>query len=56
MAASDIKFKCPFCQRDVVVPNEGRSGILHEMPMCEEFMKDEDPLEFVERCRKKMAS
>jgi hypothetical protein len=50
-----IRFKCPFCGKEVHAGGVERS-VLHEMPACEEFLKDESPDVFLRRCRERMMS
>jgi hypothetical protein len=47
-----VKGRCGFCGLGIYV-NKERREILHEMPPCEEFLKEEDPATFLERSRKK---
>ena len=50
-----IKFECPFCGGEVRAGGPDAT-VLHEMPACDEFNRDEEPDVFLRRCREKMTS
>lgn len=49
--APDIRFKCPWCQKPVLI-DTNKGGAVHELD-CETFM-NMDILDFVKRAREKM--
>ena len=48
-----FEFKCPFCGR-AVRAGGGAPEVLHELPACGEFLKNEAPDAFLRRCRERM--
>jgi hypothetical protein len=63
-AVDTVRFKaeviitCPFCFGRVMAnskPRNGELGVMHTEPACHEFLAtDEDALDFLAKCRKKM--
>jgi hypothetical protein len=51
----NFTFKCPFCSAEVRVRGPERE-VLHALPACEEFKKDEPPDVFLRRCRERKLS
>jgi hypothetical protein len=52
----DMIFDCPFCVLCTVIvgdTEDGRTIVVHSLPMCEVFLA-EDPLAFLERVRKRL--
>lgn len=50
-----IEFACPFCDKKVRAGGPG-SEVLHELPACAEFLKNEEPDVYLRRCRERMTS
>lgn len=53
----EVTLICPFCKGTVQAnscEDFGELGIIHTMPVCEEFQNEADPAEFLAMCRKKI--
>jgi hypothetical protein len=50
---ADVSFLCPFCLVGFVSASKEQMAVMHTMPMCARFEKEE-PDVFLESCRKKM--
>lgn len=55
---AEITIRCPFCFGQVLAnskPRNGELAVMHSSPPCNEFLAtDEDALDFLAKCRKKM--
>lgn len=53
-----IEFQCPFCGLHVSAGEDldnNKPGVLHELPMCIEFAKDEPPDVYMRKAREAIA-
>lgn len=55
LVSPQIKFKCPFCDKEVMAGGPAAT-VLHELPACAEFLKNEESDVFLRRCRERMAT
>lgn len=55
LVSPTFEFKCPFCDKAVVAGGPA-ANILHELPACAEFLKNEEPDVFLRRCRERMTT